>query len=147
MKSEDKIQTLFLAVSRNNLKDIEQLIDGGVDINSQEARFKRTALHIACVNGLTKLADLLIKKGANLNLLDYNRMTPLMCACSTGKKKGSQIALQLMRSGADVSYVRDDDMAAINFAVWGNCSQEVFELLISKGAKPPGADFVNVQTY
>jgi hypothetical protein len=36
-------------------------------------------------------------------------MTPLMKACSFGKKKGFRIARQLIEAGANVNYVREAD--------------------------------------
>jgi ankyrin repeat protein len=149
MKASEAMQMpeyqLVSAAANNDMKKVKALLADGVDISSHEPLYGRTALHAACSQGLKKMIPFLIDAGAPLNALDDNAMTPLMCACVTGKKKGSEIALMLMDAGADVTYVReDDDMSAISFASWGQCSKEVMDRLIDLGAEPLPKDFKNI---
>jgi len=136
---------LVSAAANNDLKKVKALIADGVDVSSHEPLYGRNALHAACKQGLSKMVPFLISVGASLDSLDDNSMTPLMCACSTGKKKGSSLAMMLMDAGADVKYVRKTDgMSALSFANWGQCSAEVINRLIELGAKPLPKDFVNL---
>jgi ankyrin repeat protein len=133
---------LISAVSNSNMAELKLLLKSGVDVSAHEPIRRDTALHIACDKGSKKFASYLISAGAALNSLDRNAMTPLMCACSTGKKKGSEVALLLLEAGADATYVRESDaMDAIKFGLWGDCSEVVLEKLLSAGAKIPPSDF------
>ena len=52
-------------------------------------------------------------------------MTPLMKACSSGKAKGSRVALRLLEANADVNYIsKSHEMTALKFAVH-SCTPEV----------------------
>lgn len=136
---------LVAAASNNDLKQVKTLLLQGVNVSSKEAIYGRTALHVACSQALTKMVPFLIKEGASLNALDDIGMTPLMHACQEGKKKGSKIAMMLMDAGADVKYIRkEDDMSALSFASWGQCSKEVMDRLIELGAKRLPEDFKNI---
>ena len=133
----------FVAAAENNrVADLEQLLAAGADIGAHEPLFNRTALHAASDQCHRKVVAFLIEHKAPLDALDGNSMTALMCACSKGKKKGSEVALLLIKAGADVQYVRKEDgMNAIKFALWGQCSKGVLEALVAKGAERPGPDF------
>lgn len=117
-------------------------IHEGASLTEPDPSYGRTALHAAANQGSKKAVEFLIALGAPLNVLDGNMMTPLMCACSTGKKKGSEVALLLLGSGADPRHVRQEDgMNAYKFALWGRCSDEVFEKLQAVGEQPPEPGF------
>ena len=118
------------------------LLGSGVSIDCKHSFYGSTALHFAASQGSLRTVEFLLDHGADVNLVDRNDMTPLMCACSTGKKKGSSVALKLLSQGANATYVREDDgMTAYMFALWGQCLPEVFDALKAAGAQPPGPDF------
>ncbi len=133
---------LVSAVENSDLSKVKELLQKGIGVSVHEPVYQRTVLHVAADNGSTKFVSFLISAGAELNALDGNAMTPLMCACSKGKKKGSDAALLLIDAGADVRYIRTEDgMSAIKFAMWGQCSNAVLEKLIAFGAEAPPSDF------
>lgn len=133
---------LVSAVENSDLSKTKELLQKGVAVSAHEPTRRRTALHAAADNGSAKFVSFLISAGADLNALDNNAMTPLMCACSKGKKNGSSAALLLIEAGADVGYIRaEDGMSAIKFALWGQCSNTVLEKLLALGAEPPSSDF------
>lgn len=160
---------LGIASLMGNLKLVEFLIANGADIDQQD-KYGDTAISKAAGQGNHTIIKLLIKANANLFgalskavdggyvnivkvLLQANapvneiadtayQMTPLLRACSKGKKKGSSIALLLLDAGADASYVRQSDgMSAIKFALWGQCDQHVLLELQKRGAPLPEKDF------
>jgi ankyrin repeat protein len=129
---------LVSAAANNNLLALKALLAQGVSIAEPEKIYGRSALHAAADQGLKKIVAFLITAGAPLDALNGNEMTPLMCACSIGKKKGSEIALQLIAAGADVRIVRPGDgMTALKFSV-GLCSMEAIQALIDSGADVDG---------
>jgi ankyrin repeat protein len=92
--------------------------------------------------GSSKTVRFLLERGADIDCLDRKDMTPLMCACSKGKKKGSEAALLLIERGALATYTREaDGMTALKFALWGQCNNDVLEALRAAGAEIPEAGF------
>lgn len=132
------IDALGIAAVNSKLKEIQALLADGVDINGIAVYSKATALGAAASRGATRSVTLLLENGANVNLPDGNDMTPLMHACSLGKKKGMQIAMELIGAGADVNSVRaDDEMTALKFSIQG-LNAELTQLLLDRGADPDG---------
>lgn len=131
------------AVAQSDLPAMRRLLKSGVDIDqpANGSLTEGTALHCAASLGLVRATRLLIKQGAAVNPLDNLGLTPLMGACSLGRKKGSQVALLLIEAGADVAFVREaDSMTALKFAV-ESCTAEAVRALLAKGALiegPPG---------
>ena len=119
---------------------MKELVGRGVDINSHDL-FQRTALHAAAYAPSKKCAEFLIDRGASIDALDDIGMTPLMTACSRGKKKGSDVALLLLQHGADAKHVRiADGMTAYKFALsYG--TDELLQALIAAGAEMPEPGF------
>ena len=76
----------------------------------------------------------LLVRGANLNLINSNGLTPLMRACGWGGKKMAEVALLLIEAGADVHVVRESDhQNALTFAKSAS-EPRVVEALLAVGA-------------
>lgn len=130
------------AAGKGDIKTMTSALSEVASVDEQEPWYGRTALHCAADSGSTKAIEFLVTAGASLNSLDGNGMTPLMCACSTGKTKGSKAALLLLHHGADALHVREGDgMNAMKFALWGRCSTELIEQLRALGACNPEPGF------
>lgn len=67
---------LCKAVDQNYYDICRLLLDNKADVNIQERNQGNTPLHIACYEGRSILADLLIERGANLAILNKNGYTP-----------------------------------------------------------------------
>lgn len=70
---------LTMAVKNNCVEVVETLLTNGADIEAKDVQTGRTALHQAFLmynQYNTKLADLLLKKGANRNALDNKGLKP-----------------------------------------------------------------------
>ncbi|MDI3381595.1 ankyrin repeat domain-containing protein [Xenophilus aerolatus] len=120
---------LVLAASAGKLPVVKALVKRGAKLTG--------ALYAASEALHVPLVKYLIEVGADLDEVseDGNELTPLLTACSRGKKKGSEIALLLLRAGARADYVRQDDgMSAIKFALWGQCSKDVLAELQVRGS-------------
>ena len=66
---------------------LEQLLDAGVDVNAQEPQTKFTLLRYCVEAQLTEGAQLLLEKKASPDLLDCQKISPLMRAASIGDTK------------------------------------------------------------
>jgi ankyrin repeat protein len=69
---------LMNAISTDNLKIAEILIENGADLEIKDKYMGQTALHYACLNGRIDLVYLMIKKGVDVNILNSRCETPLM---------------------------------------------------------------------
>lgn len=144
IRARSGIDALCIAAGNSKCdKELQLLLDDGVDIDGVASYSQSTALASAASAGVLRSLNLLIERGADLNRPGANDMTPLMHSCSCGKTRGSRVALRLIEAGADVSLVRkSDDMTALKFAVH-DCKPEVIQALIDHGAEvdgPPGTD-------
>ena len=130
------------AAEKGDIKTMKAALGEVASVDVHEPWYGRTALHCAAHSGSIEAIEFLVAAGAALNALDGNEMTPLMCACLTGRTKGSKAALVLLHHGADALYVRENDgMNAIKFALWGRCTRSVLKELLARGATPPEAEF------
>ena len=137
IRALNEIDALGIAATSSKLKEMQLLLDDGVDIDAVASYSKRTALSAACSQGATKTVAFLLKNGAYVDALDSDGSTPLMSACSLGKKKGFLIAQQLIEAGADVNLARSDERTALKAAIDGQ-NPDLLQFLIDKGANVDG---------
>jgi ankyrin repeat protein len=101
-----------------------------------------TCLHIAAANGHIKVADLLIKKGANIEATDYEGKTPLMIAAEVGNVQFIEF---LLDNGANIEAQDDYEKTCLRLAIASEqCEdaekKEVVKLLIEHGANVNATD-------
>ncbi len=92
---------LYNSLSHRNLETATALIDNGININLHGG----AALRYASYEGYKDIAEMLIKKGADINfngedMVFANKSTPLNCAVRQGH---FEITNLLLENGADVS--------------------------------------------
>ncbi len=80
------------------------MIKKGADVNSRNNRcwYQWSALHVAAVEGNFDVVDVLIKSGADVNMLDWDQWTPLHYAAYQGMPRHALVAKKLLDAGADV---------------------------------------------
>lgn len=91
------------------------LLNNSANVNAKESESWRTCLHFAAENGLVELCELLISRGAEINVGDKVGYTPLDLAVS---KVRVDVVDLLLKSGAEISdltrelakKVRDSDI-------------------------------------
>ena len=150
------------AAKDGNIKAVKQHLAAGTDVNAQASISGRTPLHYAAWKGHKEIAELLIAKGADVNVKDEDGDTPLDYAITFkrteladllrkhgGKTKkeleaeesihaaaryGSIEAVkQHLATGTDVNAKADDEWTPLHEAAWHG-HKEIVELLIAKGA-------------
>ncbi len=140
IRADSRTDALSIAAANNLLKEMRLLLDDGADIDGIDSHSKSTALATAAGHGLIRTVNFLLDNGANVDLPGANDMTPLMHACSDGGNSGSRVALRLIETKADVTYIRQsDEMTALKFAVH-DCWPDVIQALIDHGAEVDGPD-------
>ena len=119
---------LFNAIRSDNLKNVQNTIDAGVDVNCTNI-VGATPLHVAVRYKLEKIVEILINNGANVNT--EHGEPPLINAIDMGKIK---IIERLVDNGADINYVYSDDgKTPFTYALYLD-STEIAKLFISRGA-------------
>jgi len=86
------------AARKGDLKEVRRQLDWGVDVNSKTFRMRLTALHRAAGNGHADIVELLLEKGADVNIRNEGGSTPLHWAARNGHTKVMKI---LLENGAD----------------------------------------------
>ena len=124
------------AVIEKDTTKIEQLLQSGVDINTQHPTSGTTALMIASSYYFyDNMVEFLIRKGAKLNLQDSEGRTALLWAASNSLPN----AKILVANGAKVNIAANDGMTPFIQATLGFSSGkvpiEMCELLRKNGAK------------
>jgi ankyrin repeat protein len=114
------------------------LIDGGADVNARKpgggwgpaGSDGQTALQQAAEFGYASVVELLIRRGADVNLAFKDGRTPLYWAVKNGHK---EIIETLIRSGANVN-AESSGRSALRAAREERRS-EIYELLVKHGAR------------
>jgi ankyrin repeat protein len=95
-----------------------------------------TSLHLAAFFGQTRAAELLVRKGANVNAESENpaRLTPLNSAAACRNlQSGLAISQLLIRNGADPSHAQAGGFTPLHSAA-ANGNRELVLTLIAAGA-------------
>jgi len=85
---------------RNKAEIAAELIKRGADIGAEESKGKQTPLHLAAMNGLEVVGDVLLGHGADCNKINKIGQTPLIYACI---EKHTSMAKLLLQYGANPS--------------------------------------------
>ena len=97
--------TLPLPAKKGRSDILLCLIKQGADLNKTNVH-KRTALHYAIEYGHLKVVELLLSKGAEIDVEDEDRYSPLMLA---GTNHHFDIVYHLITAGASVKQLADYD--------------------------------------
>ncbi|XP_014289691.1 ankyrin repeat domain-containing protein 29-like [Halyomorpha halys] len=110
---------------------ISKLLDLGADVNFTTDNGD-TALHIASAKESLEVVKVLVKRGAGINIQDYDGVTALMFAANN--TNSNILVTYLLHSGADLSLKSKRGWNSLHYAAEGGCSECVVTLL-DNGAK------------
>ncbi len=117
---------IFIAARYFGLDKVKEVLESGADVNC-ESGDGYTALHLAVSRGNKELTDLLLARGAEIEVYEsHNLMTPFYCAVMNGHK---DIAELLLSKGADIN---TDDLHG-NTPLHSISSVEMARWLLEKG--------------
>jgi ankyrin repeat protein len=125
-----KAEPLNSAIQARNVSKIAALIDGDKTILRATGAKSTTPLNYAIRAGETEIVELLLTKGADVNLPDDIGFTPLHCAAGRGDKP---IVEFLLAKGASVNTKAYGGVTPLHMAV-NSRRKEVVELLVGRGA-------------
>jgi ankyrin repeat protein len=111
---------------------VDLLLQSGLTVNSYEALRMVSPLHNAAAQGHTRLVNMFLERGANVNATDWHGNTPLMNAAYFGRLDISKI---LITKGAEVNAMSKQGQTALVAAIYSG-NQELVAYLLSQGANP-----------
>jgi len=130
-----RAQEIFDAVKDNDTAKVKELIEKDAQLIQARDRQGYSLLNRACNLGHIEIIDLLIGKGADINLLSGRLdLSPLMECARTGNL---EVAKRLVEKGADVRSTNKMGISAMHWALANgqNQAEEIALLLIEKGSK------------
>ncbi|KAH0491236.1 hypothetical protein TgHK011_002674 [Trichoderma gracile] len=124
-KTEAGLTPLSQAVLWARHDVVNLLLDHGADIETEQA-----PLALAATKGYTRLVELLLRRGANIEWKDSDGRTPLALAALFGH---STVAEILLSKGAEIDSRDLEGRTPLTLAAMGG-KESVVELLLSQGA-------------
>jgi peptidoglycan/LPS O-acetylase OafA/YrhL len=112
-ETKKKPDNLYDAIRSSDFLTVKSFLDQKkkVDINAPDPEFKMPPLHLAALFGKTKVVELLLKRGANVQQRDQGKRTALHSAAFLGRFGVAKI---LLDRGIDVAVRGDDDDTAMD---------------------------------
>ena len=124
------------ACEAGDLGQVQLMVSKGMDVNSDDARWKRPPLMLAADRGHKQLCHYLISEGAQPGRPDERGYTPLHAAADSGHK---EICMLLVSMGAPA-----DPVAVVGCTPLQRAADmghvEICHFLLSKGANPNAQD-------
>lgn len=122
---------LHLAAKRGNVEEVLKLLDEDPGSVNRQDYFGYAPLHMAALYGNANVAELLIDRGANIELKDNHGMRPLHKASRNGQY---DVALLLLKHGAEVDAPDIHQNTPLGWAIPGPAN--MVALLLEHGADP-----------
>ena len=88
-KDDEGLTPLHHAASRKGptIEGVRTLVEGGANPNEELDSDGLTPLHLAAMNGDSEFIRILLERGANPNVMDHDRRTPLYLAACYAKEE------------------------------------------------------------
>jgi ankyrin repeat protein len=122
---------LLHGMARKDAESAKIALECGADPNAKDEH-KRNMLSLAAEWGYAEIAQMLIDKGAKIDVGDGSaEMTPLMHAAFRGH---ADVVRLLLAHGAEVNRICSSGDTALTFSVYHKGSAEAVRLLVENGA-------------
>ena len=122
---------LYAAVVWRRLGCAESLLRGGALVNAFGLTHRRTSLHQACTDGDEPMVELLLRFGADANLLDYGHRVALHAAAEAGAAGCVRL---LVRHGAKVNVKDLEGITPLDLAHCAACQRDLVDVEASLSA-------------
>mmetsp|Transcript_60259 Transcript_60259/g.140942 ORF Transcript_60259/g.140942 Transcript_60259/m.140942 type:complete len:200 (-) Transcript_60259:110-709(-) len=127
---------LMQAAYKGDTKKVKALVDGGADINQQDA-YGWTAVRYAVRNRQVKSTQTLLDLGADVNIASKTGRTPLMSAAGNGLEELCKLLVE--QGDADIMAADEGGKTAYDLALrTGPLGSDLIRDLVA-GGQTPGA--------
>lgn len=99
---------LFEATHSQNIDVVELLLKYGASVNDKDETTGNSALHNSILTGKHKISKLLLENGADFELINLRKQTPMHLAIETTKKQTNRsfrVERLLIKAGANANAV------------------------------------------
>ncbi|MEI6080051.1 MAG: ankyrin repeat domain-containing protein, partial [bacterium] len=121
LDTETGTAKIHIAAAKDDVNDIQSLLDQNADINRQTTFENRTAVMIACASGSLKAARYLADKGADLNLQDVDGNTALHLLAqntfSDPKEVAKLVDYLIVKKGANKDLPNNKGLSPVTYAI------------------------------
>jgi len=132
-KSQDRSRSLMSSVARGDYDAARAMLDRGVDAD-EGLRGRGTPLILAAGSGDTRIVQLLLSRGADVNHVALSREERYRTALTSASRAGHlEIVTLLLENGALVDAAPRGDPTALMSAAEGR-HREIVDLLVERGA-------------
>lgn len=129
---------LIMAAVENDTPSVRMLLEKNVDPNPGTPH-GGTPLQYAAANGNLEISNLLIKRGADVNLQAKNSGAfPLLVACRNGH---TYLVSPLISAGARINQADHNGKTPLSESIVPDLNKPLIRLLVEKGAFLTSADF------
>lgn len=121
--AEESPYALIGAAHRGDTDKVKALLSQGLDVNKKGHEYGKTALMYAVEAGYCEIAQMLLDKGADVNIVDNNGQTALMLGvrwfayAKENDTKYAQIIQLLLDKGANINAQDNDGKTALMYMV------------------------------
>ena len=134
ISSQNDLKPLLKMALDKNFPNVEELIKLGANVNATD-QFGNTALHLTSD---LKIAKILVKHGALINISNQQNETPITSAINKGI---IPIVTMLLNRGAEVTGITKNTKYLHLFGLYYRDGPELMKTLIEKGADIHARDF------
>ena len=124
--------SLFTAIDKADLVGIQKSLSLGANPNARNHGV--SALASACFQGKYKATDMLVKAGANVNMVSDTGWTPLMYAVASPNEDTVYTVKAVLRYRPDVNFTNGYGVNALNIAR-SRDDETTAALLLAAGAR------------
>ena len=125
---------LFQALKQKDDEVVKKIIRSGFNVNTKDNDGK-TALHYAVANGNLEIINLLLNRGAKINAKAKDKRTPIWMLETDDENLVMTILRLLISKGADVNHQNDEGESLLMLAA-ADDSLEGVKIFLNAGANP-----------
>ncbi|XP_061171932.1 ankyrin repeat and SOCS box protein 8-like [Saccostrea echinata] len=128
-KKSSPLKKLELAVLENNVKELKEVLESGVDPNTEiQSQGGNCALHMAAHNGYFLCVETLLKYNADPEKTNHFNLTPLYIALRRNQARCAEILLRVNKLMMSIDPVWMQMNNAVN--VWNGSNDTMISVLI-----------------
>jgi ankyrin repeat protein len=138
-------EDFILLCLSGSVRDVEEALKNGANVNAKDNETGITALMFACLTNTPEVVSLLLKNGADVNAKDNKTgTTALILACGMNPPEVVEVVSLLLKNGADVNAKNIGETTALAAAIM-NANPQVMSIISEKTRSSALNDIANMR--